>query len=88
MGVPEQLAERMSMAEQHEYLHTKLSRRTMIRGGAVTIGAVTSGTFVTGATAQAAPRARRTAPAPRRSTVPSSRPSAVTSPTAATPAPR
>ncbi|MFF7532007.1 purple acid phosphatase family protein [Streptomyces bobili] len=62
MGVPEQLAERMSMAEQHEYLRTKLSRRTMIRGGAVTVGAVTGGAFVTGAPAQAAPRARRTAP--------------------------
>ncbi|MET9500913.1 purple acid phosphatase family protein [Streptomyces sp. NPDC006259] len=66
MGVPEQLAERMSMAEQHEYLRTKFSRRTMIRGGAVTVGAVTGGAFVTGATAQAAPRtaarAQQTAP--------------------------
>lgn len=56
MGVPEQLADRMSMAEQHEYLRARFSRRTMIRGGAVTLGAVTGGAFVTGATAQAAVR--------------------------------
>ncbi|MFF1306483.1 purple acid phosphatase family protein [Streptomyces sp. NPDC058307] len=54
MGVPDELAERMSMAEQHEYLHTKFSRRTMIRGGAVTLGAVAGGAFVPGAVAQAA----------------------------------
>ncbi|MGW2379253.1 fibronectin type III domain-containing protein [Streptomyces sp. NPDC001658] len=54
MGVPEQLAERMSMAEQHEYLRARFSRRTMIRGGAVTLGAVAGGAFVPGATAQAA----------------------------------
>jgi len=54
MGVPEKLAARMSMAEQHEYLRAKFSRRTMIRGGAVTLGAVAGGAFVPGATAQAA----------------------------------
>ncbi|MDN3022670.1 metallophosphoesterase family protein [Streptomyces sp. S.PB5] len=54
MGVPEQLAERMSMAEQHEYLRARFSRRTMIRGGAVTLGAVAGGVFVPGGTAQAA----------------------------------
>ncbi|MFD9119570.1 purple acid phosphatase family protein [Streptomyces bottropensis] len=60
MGVPEQLAERMSMAEQHEYLRSKFSRRSMIRGGAVTLGAVAGGAFVP-ATAQAAtPAALRT----------------------------
>ncbi len=40
MGVPDQLAEHMSMAEQHEYLRARFSRRNMIRGGAVTLGAV------------------------------------------------
>ncbi|WP_155054799.1 purple acid phosphatase family protein [Streptomyces blattellae] len=62
MGVPEQLAERMSMAEQHEYLRARFSRRTMIRGGAVTLGAVAGGAFVRGATAtaQAAVPAQRT----------------------------
>jgi len=64
MGVPEQLADRMSMAEQHEYLRARFSRRTMIRGGAVTLGAVTGGAFVPGATAQATPMA-----APRTETV-------------------
>src|SRR5690349_8643086 len=61
MGVPEKLAARMSMAEQHEYLRSRFSRRTMIRGGAVTLGAVAGGAFVTGATAQAAVPGPRTA---------------------------
>ncbi|MFF1682016.1 purple acid phosphatase family protein [Streptomyces sp. NPDC058256] len=60
MGVPEKLAGRMSMAEQHEYLRTKFSRRTMIRGGAVTLGAVAGGAFVPGATAQAAVPTQKT----------------------------
>jgi hypothetical protein len=63
MGVPERLAERMSLAEQHEYLRARFSRRTMIRGGAVTLGAVTGGAFVTGSTARAAVPAGRTTPA-------------------------
>ncbi|AWT43442.1 MULTISPECIES: purple acid phosphatase family protein [Streptomyces] len=63
MGVPERLAGRMSMAEQHEYLRATFSRRTMIRGGAVTLGAVAGGAFVTGSTAQAAVPAPSGAPA-------------------------
>ncbi|WP_428934644.1 fibronectin type III domain-containing protein [Streptomyces sp. ACT015] len=63
MGVPEPLAARMSMAEQHEYLRARFSRRTMIRGGAVTLGAVTGGAFVPGAVAQAAVPTRSAAPA-------------------------
>ncbi|WP_037888645.1 purple acid phosphatase family protein [Streptomyces viridochromogenes] len=63
MGVPQHLAERMSMAEQHEYLRARFSRRTMIRGGAVTLGAVAGGAFVPGATAQAAVPTQLTAPA-------------------------
>ncbi|MFF9273701.1 purple acid phosphatase family protein [Streptomyces griseosporeus] len=63
MGVPERLAGRMSMAEQHEYLRAAFSRRTMIRGGAVTLGAVAGGAFVTGSTAQAAVPTPRSAPA-------------------------
>ncbi|MFI8235881.1 purple acid phosphatase family protein [Streptomyces sp. NPDC085866] len=63
MGVPEKLAERMSMAEQHEYLRARFSRRTMIRGGAVTLGAVTGGAFIPGGTAQAAVPTQRTASA-------------------------
>ncbi|WP_405614219.1 fibronectin type III domain-containing protein [Streptomyces sp. NBC_00076] len=63
MGVPEQLAARMNMAEQHEYLRNRFSRRTMIRGGAVTLGAVAGGAFVPGATAQAAVPTRADTPA-------------------------
>ncbi|MGW4907950.1 purple acid phosphatase family protein [Streptomyces sp. NPDC004270] len=63
MGVPDELAERMSMAEQHEYLRAKFSRRSMIRGGAVTVGAVTGGSFVLGGTAQAAVPTQSSAPA-------------------------
>ncbi|MEU7417907.1 purple acid phosphatase family protein [Streptomyces antibioticus] len=55
MGVPDRLAARMSMAEQHEYLRARFSRRTLIRGGTVTLGAVAGGAFVTGATARAVP---------------------------------
>ncbi|EPD60330.1 purple acid phosphatase family protein [Streptomyces sp. HGB0020] len=63
MGVPEQLADRMSMAEQHEYLRAKFSRRNLMRGGAVTLGAVAGGAFVPGAVAQAAVPTQRTSPA-------------------------
>lgn len=70
MGVPQQLAERMSMAEQHEYLRAKFSRRNMIRGGAVTLGAVAGGAFVPGVTARAATaQAVPTWTAPRTETV-------------------
>ena len=55
MGVPEKLAQRMSLAEQHEYLRSRFSRRTMLRGGAVTIGAVAGGAFVPGAASAAVP---------------------------------
>jgi hypothetical protein len=37
-GIDDRLADRMSMAEQHEYLRTKLSRRKMIRGGVAATG--------------------------------------------------
>ncbi|MFJ3661111.1 purple acid phosphatase family protein [Streptomyces sp. NPDC090119] len=63
MGVPEKLAERMSMAERHEYLRSRFSRRTLIRGGAVTLGTVAGGAFVPGAVTPAA--ATPAAPAPR-----------------------
>ncbi|MFE1755808.1 purple acid phosphatase family protein [Streptomyces anandii] len=72
MGVPEKLAGRMSMAEQHEYLRSRFSRRTMIRGGAVTLGAVAGGAFVTGAAAQAAVPGPRSAASSTVSSAPSS----------------
>ncbi|MEU9134659.1 metallophosphoesterase family protein [Streptomyces sp. NPDC048404] len=62
MGVPERLAEKMTMAEQHEYLRATFSRRNMIRGGAVTIGAVAGGAFVPGVAQAAAPSQRTAAP--------------------------
>ncbi|CAM5260962.1 Metallophosphoesterase family protein OS=Streptomyces alboniger OX=132473 GN=CP975_25395 PE=4 SV=1 [Streptomyces alboniger] len=41
-GIPPELARRMSMAEQHEYLRTKLSRRrTLVTAGAVAGGLLT-----------------------------------------------
>ncbi|WP_406495680.1 metallophosphoesterase family protein [Streptomyces sp. NBC_01604] len=41
-GIPPRLARRMSMAEQHEYLRTKLSRRrTLVTAGAVAGGLLT-----------------------------------------------
>ncbi|MFG1667325.1 purple acid phosphatase family protein [Streptomyces sp. Y7] len=41
-GIPPQLARRMSMAEQHEYLRTKLTRRrTLVTAGAVAGGLLT-----------------------------------------------
>jgi hypothetical protein len=41
MGVPDELAARLSMAEQHEYLQQKFrpSRRSLLRGGAIAAGA-------------------------------------------------
>ncbi|GAA2023212.1 metallophosphoesterase [Catenulispora yoronensis] len=53
MGVPAELAARMSMAEQHEYLRSKFSRRGLIRGGALAAGAVASMPLLAG-TANAA----------------------------------
>ncbi|MFE1951237.1 purple acid phosphatase family protein [Streptomyces sp. NPDC059524] len=58
MGVPAELADR-SLAEQHEYLRSRFSRRTMIRGGAVTLGAVAGGVFVPGPAQAATPAAAR-----------------------------
>lgn len=55
MGVPAKLAERMSMAEQHEYLRARFSRRRMLRAGAVTVGAIAVGGALGSGTASAAP---------------------------------
>ncbi|MFF2349774.1 purple acid phosphatase family protein [Kitasatospora sp. NPDC058115] len=55
MGVPVKLAERMSMAEQHEYLRARHSRRRMLRAGAVSVGALAVGGVLGGGTASAAP---------------------------------
>jgi hypothetical protein len=57
-GIPPRLARRMSMAEQHEYLRTKLSRRrTLVTAGAVAGGLLTgcTGSGSPGASASASP---------------------------------
>ncbi|MEV4439593.1 metallophosphoesterase family protein [Streptomyces sp. NPDC049577] len=53
VGIPDHLAGRMTMAEQHEYLRSKFTRRGLLRAGAVTAGAV-AGTGLLGAGAGAA----------------------------------
>ncbi|MFI6641044.1 purple acid phosphatase family protein [Streptomyces sp. NPDC050504] len=56
VGIPERLARRMSMPEQHEYLRSRLSRRRVLSGGAAAAGA--------SALAVAAPAAAQASPAP------------------------
>ncbi|MFD7713779.1 purple acid phosphatase family protein [Streptomyces sp. NPDC059786] len=66
VGIPERLARRMSMAEQHEYLRSKLSRRRAL----VTGGALAGGGLLAGCSGSRGPAA-----APSRSaSVPASRP--------------
>ncbi|NGO43271.1 purple acid phosphatase family protein [Streptomyces ureilyticus] len=43
VGIPEQLARRMSMAEQHEYLRARLSRRALVTAGAFAGAGLLSG---------------------------------------------
>ncbi|MER8088294.1 hypothetical protein ABTZ57_25035 [Streptomyces sp. NPDC094048] len=42
-GIPEKLAGRMSMAEQHEYLRTRLTRRGALRAGVATAAVAGAG---------------------------------------------
>jgi len=52
-GIPPRLARRMSMAEQHEYLRTKLMRRrTLVTAGAVAAGGLLTGCGGSGSAAQ------------------------------------
>ncbi|MFI8080910.1 fibronectin type III domain-containing protein [Kitasatospora sp. NPDC086009] len=55
MGVPAKLADRMSMAEQHEYLRARFSRRRMLTAGAVGVGALAVGGSLGSGVATAAP---------------------------------
>ncbi|MYX55242.1 phosphoesterase, partial [Streptomyces sp. SID8382] len=48
-GIPERLARRMTLAEQHEYLRDRLSRRRVLRGGAATAGTVAGAGLLGGA---------------------------------------
>ncbi|WP_306318807.1 MULTISPECIES: metallophosphoesterase family protein [unclassified Streptomyces] len=65
VGIPPQLARRMSMPEQHEYLRTKFSRRRALTGAAATVGGATllGGASATGAYAAPAPAPTRAAAA-------------------------
>src|SRR5690349_21295710 len=69
MGIDEDLAGRLSMAEQHAWLRERHSRRRVIRGGVAAAGTV-AGAGVLGASAYAgrepaaAPARFPTAPAP------------------------
>ncbi|RSO38080.1 phosphoesterase, partial [Streptomyces sp. WAC 06725] len=55
VGIPEPLAGRLSMPEQHEYLRTKLTRRGLLRTSAVTAGAVAGGGLLAGPARAASP---------------------------------
>ncbi|MEC4017242.1 purple acid phosphatase family protein [Streptomyces sp. H27-D2] len=50
-GIPERLSSRMSMAEQHAYLRTKLTRRRALRGGAATAGVIAGSGLLGGSAA-------------------------------------
>ncbi|MHC3471937.1 purple acid phosphatase family protein [Streptomyces sp. 7R007] len=56
VGIPPGLARRMSMAEQYEYVRTKLvARRTLVTAGAVAAGGLLAGCGGPGSTGAAAP---------------------------------
>ncbi|GAA4076428.1 metallophosphoesterase family protein [Streptomyces shaanxiensis] len=72
-GIPPQLARRMSMAEQHEYLRTKLSRRrTLVTAGAVAGGLLTGCAGSESGTSGAKPSASASASASSATKVPGS----------------
>lgn len=54
-GIPEQLAGRTSMAEQHEYLRTRLTRRGVLRTSVATAAVAGLGTALASSPAHAAP---------------------------------
>ncbi|MER7689471.1 metallophosphoesterase family protein [Streptomyces sp. NPDC097610] len=59
-GIPQQLASRMSMAEQYEYLRTKLTRRRAL----VSAGAFASGGLLAGCSSPSGTVTRGSAPSP------------------------
>ncbi|KNB51089.1 purple acid phosphatase family protein [Streptomyces caatingaensis] len=66
VGIPERLAERMTMPEQHEYLRSRLTRRGVLRAGMAGAGAVAGAGLLgggPGAAAYAAGPTLVTAPA-------------------------
>ena len=55
MGLPDRLADTLSMPEQHEYLRRAFSRRGLLRGGAVAATGVALAGGAAGAAAAATP---------------------------------
>ncbi|MEU6114798.1 metallophosphoesterase family protein [Streptomyces sp. NPDC047117] len=68
-GIPERIAARMSMAEQHEYLRTKLSRRGLLRTSAAGAGIVAGSGLIGTTTACASPRSTTLLSTPATATV-------------------
>lgn len=66
VGIPEHLAVRMSMAEQYEYLRTKLTRRRTL----VSAGAVAAGGLLAGCAGRASADGKAALPSPATSKVP------------------
>ncbi|MFH8570819.1 fibronectin type III domain-containing protein [Streptomyces sp. NPDC017993] len=55
VGIPERLAARMSMPEQHEYLRTKLTRRGLLRSSAATAGVIAGSGLLSGSAQAGSP---------------------------------
>ncbi|MEV4433784.1 metallophosphoesterase family protein [Streptomyces sp. NPDC049585] len=74
VGIPDRLARRMTMAEQHEYLRARFTRRGLLRAGAATGALAGTGLLTAGAGAavarQAGPTPAPTAPSPTLITAP------------------
>ncbi|GAA0486935.1 metallophosphoesterase family protein [Streptomyces olivaceiscleroticus] len=68
-GIPERIAARMSMAEQHEYLRAKLTRRGLLRTSAAGAGIVAGSGLLGSTAACAAPRSTTLLSAPATATV-------------------
>lgn len=64
VGIPEQLAARMSMPEQHAYLRTKLTRRGLLRSSAAIAGVVAGAGLLTGSAQAASPALLTSSAAP------------------------
>src|SRR5258705_13907024 len=70
VGIPEPLASRMSMPEQHEYLRAKharpkVSRRSALAGGLATAGAAGAGGLLLGSGTASAGHAPAALPGPQ-----------------------
>ncbi|MFC5721213.1 purple acid phosphatase family protein [Streptomyces gamaensis] len=82
VGIPEHLASRMTMAEQHEYLRAHLPRRRFTRRGMLRAGAATAGAVAGAGLLGAAPGALAFTPPPGPSGTPGASPTLLPSPAA------